>query len=348
MDGFSLAQHDLVRRWFAKFSLRRKLTTERTPTQHQPPNPYRRSAVLGLWTLGLLNLPVFTGRCVLTALRMTDTHRAWEQWAKSTFPGKCLSFPLDRIGLKQRFLRIRSSMVRDLDIKKWLPLLAFQTTSFAEGRYWTFLTASFVHLDLGHIVANLTFLSQIAPVCVEIPGFSALHAFAVTFIASLAASLSMLAHNRFYPMKPSYLFFPAKVPTGMGFSGVIIAFLGMAVMCSPSAPIPIPGVSLPVPVPCWVVASGVLITDVVGLLQSMGLGSARPGTPPKQLVGHHGHLAGFLVGGLYYLLVLKSRSRPPASSELNGSKHSVDGNELADQKSFISPSKSPIMRDSMM
>jgi membrane associated rhomboid family serine protease len=184
-------------------------------------------------------------------------------------------------------------------------VLSFGTDSLSSHQYWAILTGSFVHFELQHFFANMCGLYTAASTCCHIPGMNAWHVCAVTLGSSIMATLSMLMQFRLAP--PPFSSSSAR-KTGIGASGVVSAFMALAVMGNPTKHadlIPfLPGL---LTTPNWCLAALQLGGDLCGLLVALRIVRA-PADFPKN-VGHAAHLGGALVGVLYYITALAPRRR---------------------------------------
>lgn len=312
MDCINLSQHDFVRRWLTLSSIRQPSPSPahsvaaKCCTRSGNLNPHRRSAIRAFWTVGLLNVPVAALVTILAARRTQRVSAAWKTWCEDSIAGQLFSYPLEYVGFKRWFCRTNSNfMFQRVDLSKWVPLFGLNATSLAEGRYWTVITANFSHVAADHLLTNMLGLWQFAPICADIPGLNWLHVSAVTIIASLSSSMASLAQMTYFPSSNNP--WVASQATGLGFSGIAMAFLGLAATSSPRRAVM--GLPITTTVPCWIVGSIVFLRDVWGLLHMMGYVRRVPWSPKMGNAGHLAHLAGFAIGALYYWLMLRPQPR---------------------------------------
>lgn len=316
MDCITLAQHDWTRRCFALSTFQRPLQVSHNHAiasydtlPSASPEARRRSTMRAFWAVGWLNFPIASFFVGLRGTRWLQTTFAWRNWSDSTLSGRLLSYPLEYVGFKRWFCQTRSSsMLRSLDMPKWAPLFGMQITSLANGRYWTVVTSSFTHISTGHLAGNMLSLWQFAPICADIPGLSWPHVLVITLAASLSSSLASIVQLVYFPSISNP--WVASQNTALGFSGINMAFVGLAAASSPRRSMT--GL-LPIAVPCWTACGILMLIDIPGALHTMGFVRRAPWASKMGQSGHLAHLAGLVTGALYYWLLLRPRTSVEAS-----------------------------------
>lgn len=162
-------------------------------------------------------------------------------------------------------------------------MLARFTTSpqhLAAGRYYTLLTSTFSHAEVGHLAANMLGLYFFGHQICDVLGarrFLALY-LASGALSSLAAVLEQQRAGR--------------SAFNLGASGAVNSVTAMSVLLFPHSTLLIFGL---LPMPAWVAGSLFISKDAYAWL-----------TDRRDGVGHFAHLSGALCGGLYFAHLRRS------------------------------------------
>lgn len=148
------------------------------------------------------------------------------------------------------------------------------------GRYYTLLTSTFSHADVGHLATNMIGLYFFGHQICEVLGtkrFLGLY-LASGVLSSLGAVLEQKREGR-----SSF---------NLGASGAVNSITAMSVLLFPHSTLRIFGI---LPLPAWVVGSLFISKDAYSWL-----------TDRRDGIGHFAHLSGALCGGLYFAYLRRS------------------------------------------
>lgn len=230
-------------------------------------------------------------------------------------------------------------------VQDWLRKVALQPV---DSRWWTYISANFVHLEGSHIGSNMALLAACAEVCSKLPNMTPLHVFVVTIGSGVAGSLAM-----------KYWWFYNNITTArceIGASPIVSGFVCLTAVAAPMEYISLSLGLFELRARYWFFATTTMIIDVLGSFGWEGEYSQRLGQAGIAYEGtaHAAHLGGALFGVAYYYLVLRTRGAPqpevtpnspdaPASTVLTASQHyGVPNSNLvwSDQLVEESPQKS--------
>lgn len=194
---------------------------------------------------------------------------------------------------------------------RWIRTWALTNYSTQLGLWYTWITSSFVHIELPHLLANLGALQLFGTVCSELPGMIALDMMAVALGASLSSSLACVAEKGTGPQNWA----------AFGASAIVSAFAAVAALGAPCKRMQYRAGPLDISVPVWAATTLLVVGDIVGLVQTRTPPSVRQalryltkGRPPQ--IGHTAHLAGAAFGAAYYILVLLPRARQATAVDI--------------------------------
>ncbi len=183
-------------------------------------------------------------------------------------------------------------------------------TNYREGRWWTMLTSTLMHISPTHLGANLFALLSIGPLVVQLFGP---RTFIVVWVgAGLVSSAATLIRSairekeekeeeerrkarwvRADAASSSKRNNVASTQGSLGASGSLFGLFAMAACYAPKMSM---GVMLiPIPIPAWSM-----------MLGSVGFSIAALVTGWLPSIGHEGHLGGMAFGALYYFLILRN------------------------------------------
>lgn len=148
------------------------------------------------------------------------------------------------------------------------------------GRYYTLLTSTFSHADVGHLATNMIGLYFFGHQICEVLGnkrFLGLY-LASGVLSSLGAVLEQKREGR-----SSF---------NLGASGAVNSITAMSVLLFPRSTLLIFGI---VPLPAWVAGSLFISRDAYSWL-----------TDRRDGIGHFAHLSGAFCGGLYFAYLRRS------------------------------------------
>lgn len=165
------------------------------------------------------------------------------------------------------------------NLEHYLDQYGFSINSFLEGRYYTLITALFMHFNIGHLLANMIALLILGGSVESKAGmFKYLLAY---FLAGISGVFS--AFVPIFGYSPDTVF--------VGASGAISGLIGFGIFTSPGSLIFFPSI---IPVP-FVIASALYLLTTISLLFNQ-TGVAYPA-----------HLFGLLTGMTFGLLFGEKR-----------------------------------------
>ncbi|MEI7719428.1 MAG: rhomboid family intramembrane serine protease [archaeon] len=163
-------------------------------------------------------------------------------------------------------------------------LLAIQPFLILQGRYlWTFVTSMFLHVNLGHLFANMVSLIFVGGFIEKLIGKKRF--LYVYFIGGFVASLFFVFLASFFGTSAlGERFFGNTMLLAMGASGAIFALMGLLAVLIPKMKVL---VFFVIPMPMW--------AAMIGLTFVLWIFSATLSLP----IGNTAHLGGLLVGVVY-------------------------------------------------
>ncbi|KAK5120250.1 hypothetical protein LTR85_006456 [Meristemomyces frigidus] len=310
MDAFSPVQHcharSALRRTFvavwSPIDERRKQQLSKPP----PPNPGAHGA---LFALGLLNLSASLGADIAPARARSQARSNWAE----IFEARWIAYYF--LSFKESLLADHVKRAARAAEKDWLGIWALTNSSTQPGRWHTWITSNFVHIDFWHFVANITALREFGKICSELPGMRALDMVAIALGASFFSSLAVIVEKGEAPGRWA----------SFGASAIVTAFAAVAALGAPYERVYLGGGPLgplEISISVWALTTLFLITDIVGWVESKTsptisqmLKCLWDGVPLIQ-VGHTAHLAGTAFGVVYYVFVLWPRSRKTTAAAM--------------------------------
>lgn len=173
-------------------------------------------------------------------------------------------------------------------------------TNYHEGRWWTLLTPTIMHIQPFHIIANMLCLVSLGPSVVQLFGA---RAFMITWVGagvfSSAANLipatmkeRKTAGHQKWGGSPGNNGTDSRKSSGggVGASGSMFGLFALLTCYAPRMEMQI--MPIPIPIPAW----GLLLGSV-----GLSLAALEFGWLPS--LGHEAHLGGMAFGVLYYALL---------------------------------------------
>ena len=165
---------------------------------------------------------------------------------------------------------------------RWISVLGISPVNMLEGRFYTLITAGFLHADITHLIGNMTFLFIFGRVVERKLGSSktGMIYFGALVISGIFSNLIFLAMG--------------KNVLGIGASGALMGLVSAGMLLDPFYIT----FFLFFPVPIMVVGWMALYSDIMGIL-----------TPIETNIGHAAHLGGFFsISLLMYMLKEEERN----------------------------------------
>lgn len=163
-------------------------------------------------------------------------------------------------------------------------MLAIQPYMILQGkRLWTFVTSMFLHVGLGHLMANMISLIFVGGFIEKLIGKKRF--LYVYFVGGFIASVFFVLFAGLLGTTPlGERFFGNPLSLAMGASGAIFAVMGLLAVLIPKMKVL---VFFIIPMPMW--------AAIIGLTFVMWLFSASLSLP----IGNTAHLGGLIVGVIY-------------------------------------------------
>lgn len=161
----------------------------------------------------------------------------------------------------------------------YLERYGFSMNSFLEGRYYTLLTASFIHFDIWHLIANMAALLVFGGAVESKAG-----SFKYIMVYALAGVTGVL--SAFVP-----IFNYSQDTVFMGASAAISGLIGFAIFINPGSLVFFPSI---IPIPIIVASAIYLLTTATILFDKSG-------------IAYPAHLFGLLTGLVFGMLFGKER-----------------------------------------
>ncbi|GLB33595.1 putative rhomboid [Lyophyllum shimeji] len=172
---------------------------------------------------------------------------------------------------------------RDPTAYKWMIDNFTQSwRNFRSGRIWTLITASFSHENIGHILFNgFTFFFMARPVLAMLGSRQFLFLY---LGGGLFASVGSMAWN---------LIVKGRDAASYGASGAIYSVVSFLACVAPTMTFQLYGI---IPVPAWLLVTGVFAYDTYSAINDKQRGTDTAG-----------HVAGLLAGAGYYIIARRRR-----------------------------------------
>lgn len=179
-------------------------------------------------------------------------------------------------------------------------------TNYREGRWWTLLTSTIMHISFTHLLMNMCFLVGFRTSFILLGP----RAFVITWLgAGVFSSAASLIHETIKEKTAAKTIFSGSFDRdntdghqtvgSLGASGSLVGLFALLTCMMPWQPTYL--MMIPIPIPAWQLLSGGA---------AFSLAALQFGWLPR--IGHDAHLGGAVFGVLYYVLLRgKARIRTP-------------------------------------
>jgi membrane associated rhomboid family serine protease len=272
----------------------------------ESPNPQHSSAALAFTGLGLLNLPGFALIYALKFAAARDLAKKLNQLV-GTFAGRSITEISTVLRTREVALGIASQEEFSRAAHWWITRIGFSAQGLREGYFWTIITSCFFHLEFLHLLRSLIGIYEFSGPCAQIPGMNAWHVGVVTVGSCIVTNLFGLV--QYSGVLSTARGAPPLPMQACGGSGIVAAFMGIAVMYKPLERVGWGVAGTTITVPLWVYSGLFVFGNALSLSMTLGIVNL-PLLGAHPHVAYAAHLSGAAFGAGYYWLILRPQNDP--------------------------------------